>query len=448
MKICKGEIKQVNKTSISIENTHGHRSFKEEIYYNYLKEHLAIFSGDCKLITYDNLILNELENQITDIKKFSFKVDINPSLNIELTYYVLRKILTCAWGIQSYRTKYRKILQHLEKFLKENYSHIYSIFDINENELQLRWNNFLIDNNIKVKQKAVYSDKQYKYATTEYNFIKNIKQDITSWFTKCTDYDVWADDIWDVRDFTVYNFSYVKSSSHYKLNFTQTDSIPFRILLKKYIRRKLLEYGNFVWGTAGAYISAIGRFMNFISEKHTEWENFKKLERQDILDYIEHLGTKPVKDKTRYITYNLTIISSFLEYIQLLEFEEAPIIPVIRLIMRSDYSKRKDSYYGITKYVPEYVLNQLFKYANELPFDTRAVICIMYNTGLRISDTLELNYECIELCSGQYWITSDIIKTKIKEHRIPISDDLAELIKKLIAEAKEKWILCLYHKRK
>ena len=49
----------------------------------------------------------------------------------------------------------------------------------------------------------------------------------------------------------------------------------------------------------------------------------------------------------------------------------------------------------------------------------------MLQTGLRISDVLELNQNCLVKLNNKYWIETDIEKTYIKGHRIPINDEIA-----------------------
>ena len=56
----------------------------------------------------------------------------------------------------------------------------------------------------------------------------------------------------------------------------------------------------------------------------------------------------------------------------------------------------------------------------------------MFKTGLRISDAVELKQDCLKKLNGKYWIETDIDKTNIKNHRIPIDDELANQIIKFL----------------
>ncbi len=62
----------------------------------------------------------------------------------------------------------------------------------------------------------------------------------------------------------------------------------------------------------------------------------------------------------------------------------------------------------------------------------------MFSTGLRISDVLGLKQDCLVKLNNKYWIETDIEKTYVKGHRIPIDDEIANMLAVLIHEGKEK----------
>lgn len=91
----------------------------------------------------------------------------------------------------------------------------------------------------------------------------------------------------------------------------------------------------------------------------------------------------------------------------------------------------KPSYDDI-QYIPNIVLKQLFDNINSLNKKVQVVIWIMYKTGLRISDTMELKQDCLRVLNGEYWIVTDIEKTYVKGHRIPIDKQMADALAVLI----------------
>ena len=62
---------------------------------------------------------------------------------------------------------------------------------------------------------------------------------------------------------------------------------------------------------------------------------------------------------------------------------------------------------------------------------------IAFKTGLRISDVLGLTSDCLEQLNSKYSIVTDIEKTYVQGHRIPIDDELANILAVLIQQSKE-----------
>jgi hypothetical protein len=56
---------------------------------------------------------------------------------------------------------------------------------------------------------------------------------------------------------------------------------------------------------------------------------------------------------------------------------------------------------------------------------------------LRISDTLRLNHDCLIKLNGKYQLITDISKTNVQDHSIPIDDDLANILAVLIDKSKK-----------
>ena len=83
-------------------------------------------------------------------------------------------------------------------------------------------------------------------------------------------------------------------------------------------------------------------------------------------------------------------------------------------------------------------MEQLFEHINDLHKDLIPVVWIAFKTGLRISDVLTLQNNCLAKVNGKYSIITDIAKTFVKGHRIPIDNKLADIIAVLIADSKSK----------
>jgi integrase len=94
----------------------------------------------------------------------------------------------------------------------------------------------------------------------------------------------------------------------------------------------------------------------------------------------------------------------------------------------SDIERPRKDNFNHYKHIPESVLNQLFKYLHHLPISVQGLVITMLKTGLRISYTLEFKQECLIKLDGKYWIETDISKTNVKNHRIPIDDETTEIL--------------------
>jgi integrase len=133
----------------------------------------------------------------------------------------------------------------------------------------------------------------------------------------------------------------------------------------------------------------------------------------------------------------LTIIQRFLSDLQLYGNGFAPIKDARILILPEDRSAILKKPYDKTDYIPDFVLEQLFRNIRLLHKDAIPVVWIMFKTGLRISDALLLRQNCLILLNGEYWIETDIKKTYVEGHRIPIDEKLASMIAELIDQSKQ-----------
>jgi len=173
----------------------------------------------------------------------------------------------------------------------------------------------------------------------------------------------------------------------------------------------------------------------------------KTLNREDIEKYLYNISNK-YKDKN--ITYKNKFIAyprTFLEYIQMAQYEEAPIKEVAFLIFENDIHKReRDSDRLLrVKFIPEPILKQLDNNIMDLDRPQYIPIYILLReTGWRGTDILNLRYDnCLEQIWNNkeekynYYLCGEITKTGIAQLKIPIRDKIAEMVQKSIDKAKE-----------
>lgn len=133
----------------------------------------------------------------------------------------------------------------------------------------------------------------------------------------------------------------------------------------------------------------------------------------------------------------MNTLQKFLEDIQRYEYEMAPETHVRLLIFPEDKPKLRKKSIDQIDYIPDYVLEQLFTHINDLHKDIIPVVWVAFKTGLRISEVLSITMDCLVQLNGQYSIETDIEKTYVKGHRIPIDNELADMLAVLIDKSKK-----------
>ena len=331
--------------------------------------------------------------------------------------------------------------KRLSEFLKEYYPNLNSLQDIDLRKAKVKWIDWLNSQNIKTMRKHNYLSKLYENEYSVATDIANFLENIVSWFNILTDErKEWEKDKWDIRNIAQYGISYNKSISHYYIDFSKVNNIAIRENFKKYIKQRLISSENFSWGTAVSYLNTISIFVNTVCELEPIWNDLKGLERQHILKYIERLNIYAKENSTnpkQYVAKSLSIVQKFLLDIQVREYDIASIKNVKTLILPEDKPKLSKKSNDQIDYISDFVLEQLFDNINNLHTDVIPVVYTMFKTGLRISDVLGLKQDCLVKLNNKFWIETDIEKTYVKGHRIPIDDELANMLAVLIDSSKK-----------
>lgn len=88
---------------------------------------------------------------------------------------------------------------------------------------------------------------------------------------------------------------------------------------------------------------------------------------------------------------------------------------------------------GHTKSILEYLmfLKVFLEYIT--PSERIPIIILLRASGWRISDILNLRYNnCLDKTSQGWYLYGDIQKTQVLNHRVPITDEVAAVIKSVI----------------
>ena len=230
----------------------------------------------------------------------------------------------------------------------------------------------------------------------------------------------------------------------YSLNFNLYPKF-YKECMKKYFRTIITKKS--ISQCINIQTSLVGFFEAFC-EMNYEDGFIKNLTREDIEKYIFHLNNKYKGKSVTYVNKFLSYPRTFLEYIQLAGYEEAPIIEVSFLIYQDDIPRRErdQDVMNRVKFVPAPILEQLDNNIMELDRPKVLPIYILLReTGWRGIDILNLRYNnCLEKIwntkEEKYnnYLCGEITKTGIAQLKIPIRDTIAKMVQNCIDKAREK----------
>ncbi|CAM4049215.1 tyrosine-type recombinase/integrase [Mesobacillus zeae] len=366
----------------------------------------------------------------------------NPTINLEVKYVYYKQLFNDLWTISSVFSAHPTPLKKITEFLNIKYPKLSSLLDLDIDKVEREYLFWLNEKGVatqKLRQRIIQKDGIEKTIVARF-----LRQIYNLLFQYMDNRDEFEKDKWDVRILhDKYGVEYSKSKGQYYLIYLKFDRC-IREQIKKYIKQRLLSRNRFSWSTAQRYLHALSMFFSFIFSLEPTWKDLKALNRTHIVKYLEYLyeyAKNIIKQKNShpesYINSSLSILCKFLEDIQRYDYEMAPETHVRLLIFPEDKPKPRKKSVDQIDYIPDYVLEQLFTHIVDLHKEVVPVVWIAFKTGLRISDVLELTSDCLIKLNGQYSIETDIEKTFVKGHRIPIDDDLAGILAVLIDKLKK-----------
>jgi len=365
----------------------------------------------------------------------------NPMINLEVKYVYYQQLFNDLWTVQNAFAA-QSPLKRVTEFINEKHPELSSLLKLDIEKAESEYLFWLNEKGIqtqRIRRSLISKDRIGKSAVAGFLRIIYIA------FSKYTDKgEEWGKDRWDIRNLhDRYGIHYNKSQTHYYLDFSK---IPNTISeqVKRYFKQRLLSKRRFSWGTALNYMKSLTSFFTFIFTLEPVWQDLKPLKRKHIEKYIEYLHeysqtqlTKRNAHPEMYIQKALFIVGKFLEDIQRYEYEMASEVHARLLVFPEDKPKLRKKSIEQIDYIPDFVLEQLFFHLDQLHKNVVPVVWVAFKTGLRISDVLGLTSDCLVKLNSQYSIETDIEKTYVKGHRIPIDEDLAGILAVLINNSKE-----------
>ncbi|MFE4038759.1 tyrosine-type recombinase/integrase [Priestia sp. YIM B13489] len=376
-------------------------------------------------------------------KNIKFSTE-NHTIRLELKFVFYHKLFHEVPSFSSLLIGTKTNLNRLFEFLNEKHSCLQSLLDLDVEKAEKEWIWWL--NSKGVKTVKIYKNIKYgefKGKTEAANFFRSIYEKL---LTLTDTREEWEKDRWNIRVLhAIYGVNYNFSTTSYYIDFSGVENTVYKQYFKGYIKNRLLGGVKFSWGTAQKYSQHVPRFFNFISRLEPEWNDLKKLERKHTEKYLDYLyyysKNKVTKQKNNnpdnFIFQSLKCVYTFLRDSQRFEYSIAPEKSAYKLLYSEDYPTFDKKSDDDIDYVPDYILEQLFENINDLHPEVQPVVWTAFKTGLRIGDVLTLTQDCLIRLNGKYSIHTDVEKTYVKGHNIPIDEQLANMIAALIHKSKE-----------
>jgi len=312
----------------------------------------------------------------------------------------------------------------LAAFLDKIYPKIKSLADLEIEKAITKWRSYLIDQGFSVNKDGRLSTRNYE------TLLQQLHQFITNFYD---DREEFEKDIWDVRK--IPGAKYTQNKARYLLSFKYIP-LPFRPLAKRYLK---VRVGIRSYTQCATDLMALRLFLRFIHEQYPHWQDLKSLSRKDIENYLAWYRSYTEGWRKQHYEY-LVNLRRFLDYIQRAGYPEAPEKPHVLLLFKEDFPKPTKRSEEDIKFIPEGVLRQLEENLDQLtPPEYIPVVVLLRATGWRISDILNLRYDrCLDRTAQGWWLCGDILKTQVLNHRVPITDEVATVVRAVVDEVKEK----------
>lgn len=372
-------------------------------------------------------------------KRINFGQLTNPYVKFEIKYYLAFRLMDETLSLSSV-LGYNPALKQLVGFIDDKLPTIRSIVEIPFDKALMLYRTYLISKGKKIELEIEKDGQTYETHSPYITFFKQMYEFL--YYDFYDDREETEKDIWDVRKLGI---KYNVSKANYKLNFTFIPN-SFREVVKKYFKLRVVTQQNLSFlKAANDWIPAFKKFFSFLINKYPMVTCFKSLARQDIVEFINHLrnstmiygrGSKvnPMSDYRISVTLNCLFV--FLEDIQRYEWDEAPVKHSHLLIFTEDKPKlEKTDKDDQIKFVPDHVWEQLVKAIEEsgakgrLEAEYIPILLVMEASGFRGSDVLGLKVDCLKMGKDdKWWLVGDQRKVNYKDHKVPISDEIAAVI--------------------
>lgn len=371
---------------------------------------------------------------IRSVRYINFSNISNEVMKNELKFYFIYSFKNNLLK-SSYIACLSSTLKHFSSFLNKNYLKYKSFNDIDTNDFNFKFKDYLVEVGFKISNKGKINAYEMNNIIYVLNFIKDFYDDREE-----TEKDIWySKNIVGAK----IPASGANNWINNQLNFNDFP-IYYRDTIKRYFKSIITKKS---WNHCHQILQHLRYFFNkFYSNKYTDGF-IENLSRQDIENYLYWVNNDYKDKNATYKSKFISYVRTFLEYIQMAQYEQAPKKEVSFLIFQDDIPKRELNKDEVkkAKFVPEPILKQLDNNIMDLDRPQFIPIYILLReTGWRGTDILNLRYDnCLEQIWNNkeeeynYYLCGEITKTGIVQLKIPIRYKVAEMVQKSIDKAKE-----------
>ena len=311
----------------------------------------------------------------------------------------------------------------LKEFLNEKCTSCSSITDKKWEELERSYKAFLYKKGLALYVRRNRPDRRNveQQSSAQISFLKMYYE----YVVKCKTADIPENekDVWDMRKLDIVPRSN-PIRGRYRLDFREIRQKEFKEIIKKILYSHCQTKAM---GSIKGELRGFRRFASFMYDRFPEVKHFTEISRDMIEDYLVYIKTDTGLTSVSYTT-ELSVLDNLLDEIG----RELEIGNICNLFLSSDCRAYDNA-------LPEAYSDAEIRRFNcaltKLKPQLGRCLIIHQMLGTRIEDTLTLRRDCLSEKSGHYFIT--IIQQKTRKYKRPVSNQLAELIRKAI-EVSEK----------
>lgn len=362
----------------------------------------------------------ELKDIVLRNRWINFSTIKNPWLKTELKFFYYFNLINEKWKAKTVWIRKGTVINSLIGFLDERYPNIGSISEVPLEKALIEYRTYLTERGIKITttNKKLNKFQETIFVEADSYYITNLKQFVMFYQDYYFDGDEWDKDTWDRRKLNLPPDKVNPTQYEYVIEFKAIENEYFRNLTKRFCRSQL-DINSF--SRCKDYAGHLKCFFNFLSKKYSTIKNIKDIDRGMIEEYYAYLMTKGLSQRT--INSYKASLSKLFDTMQLYEWNDAP---TKKLIFVEDYGRIVKAK---PRYIDEYVLEQLDKCTHKLPREIEVMLLVLRECGMRISELCTLKRGCLLQDQEGDWFLKYYQWKMKKEHTIPISIEIAEILK-------------------